>query len=209
MIVGRWTTRALGELLPYDNDVIVFLPDGTGWIFVMNKRSWYTDTFIWGKNANGSLYIEGKIHEYMKEEAKASKIFIQEVFYKSDEAASGRIITFSSSLSSGHFLFGLDDDDVPDLVKEMTEVERIQERIKFLHWYTPSSIVEHVSKELVEMDNQYLSFLLQPLGKEYWDNAALVLTKIDQTRIEPLIPGLIEWMYDKLARSYECCRVIM
>lgn len=27
MITRRWSTRALGEFQPYDNDVIVFLPD--------------------------------------------------------------------------------------------------------------------------------------------------------------------------------------
>lgn len=46
------------------------------------------------------------------------------------------------------------------------------------------------------MDNQHLSLLLQPLDKAYWDNAALVLSRIAYSRLEPIIPGLIEWMYD-------------
>lgn len=118
MIIGRWSTRALGELRPYDNDVIVFLPDSTGWIYAMNKRTWYTNTFIWKYDANGSLCIEGKAYEYMNEEAKNSNVYFEELFYKIDDVSSGRIIAFTSPLSNEHFVFGLDDDDVPDLVKE-------------------------------------------------------------------------------------------
>ncbi|WP_169086709.1 hypothetical protein [Paenibacillus sp. PL91] len=115
----------------------------------------------------------------MKEKAKSSKIFIDELFYKLDDVSTGRIITFSSPLNNGQFIFGLDDDNVPDLLKEMTNIERIHEHIKFLHWYTPESIVEHICKELVGIENKYLSLLFQPLEIEYWDNAALVLSRIE------------------------------
>jgi len=196
MIIGRWSTRALGELQPYDNDVLVFLPDGTGWIYVMNRKDWFFDTFIWKYNENGSLCIEGQIHEYNDEEFKVSGISFKEVFYTVELISPKKIATFSTSLSSGHIKYGFDDDGIPNLNKDMNEPERIHELIKFLHWDTPKSVIENVIKELVQIDNQYLPFLLQPMGKAYWDNAALVLSEIEYVRLEPLIPGMIEWMRD-------------
>ncbi|UHA73490.1 DUF5071 domain-containing protein [Paenibacillus sp. 481] len=182
--------------MPYDNDVLVFLKNGTGWMYSMNKQGWSSDTFVWKKNENGSLCIEGKVHEYKREEARESKILFNEVFYKVTTGLSGKVITFSSPISSDHTTFGLDDGDVPDLDREMTVFEKIHEQIKLLHWYTPNCIVDSVLQELIQIDDQHLHLLVLPYGKAYWDNAALVLSKIESKRLEVIIPDMIEWLYD-------------
>jgi hypothetical protein len=97
---------------------------------------------------------------------------------------------------SGHTKFGLETRDVPDLNKQMTEETRILELIKMLDWHTPACIVKSVSEELVNIPDRHLPMLIQPLGKAYWDNAALVLTKIESRRLKRHIPDLLEWLQD-------------
>ncbi|MBW7475366.1 DUF5071 domain-containing protein [Paenibacillus oenotherae] len=196
MLIGKWSRRGLGEILFYDNEVIVFLPNGSGWLYVMKKRVSLFETFIWKYNENGSLYIEGKTHEYNEEEIRASRLFFQEIFYEVEVESSGRTITFSAPIGGEHVKFGRDDYEVPDLEGAATEEEKIHERIKLLHWDTPRSIREDAVQQLIPMDNAHLSLLLQPLGKPYWHDAALILCQIEHSRLEPLIPGMIEWMFD-------------
>lgn len=50
--------------------------------------------------------------------------------------------------------------------------------------------------ELALMSNLDPKTLLQPLGKEYWENAAIVLLKIGYPKVEVVIPGLFVWLQD-------------
>jgi hypothetical protein len=201
VIIGQWSTRALGEFRPSDNDVVVFLANGTGWCYGFDSGSWYSDTFLWSTNSNGSLRIEGKIHESNEVELTESgqvesPMHFEELSYRVESDSSGKRLAFSSSLKGNHTRYGLEEPDVPDLEKPMTPEERVHELIKLLHWYTPKSFVEAAISELLHTDEEYLPLLIQPLGKAYWDNAALVLSRMDDKRLETVIPGMIEWIAD-------------
>lgn len=197
MIVGKWSTRALGEVRPYDNDVLVFLSDGTGWIYQLNMRSWMTDTFQWGMKDNGSIFIIGVLHEYMDKVARQSEINRQEISFQIKEATSGvTILTFSHPLGSGQTKFGLETYDVPDFSKPLVEEAHIHEMIKMLHWHTPASIVNEAIEELIKIQDDYVHLLIQPHDKPYWDNAARVLARMDARRLEYHIPVLLLWLQD-------------
>ena len=46
------------------------------------------------------------------------------------------------------------------------------------------------------MEDLNLNDLLQPGGKQYWENAAKVLYKIGYPRIEEIMDGLLIWLQD-------------
>lgn len=50
--------------------------------------------------------------------------------------------------------------------------------------------------EIVQRENFDLKLLLQPMGKMYWDNAALVLSRMSHDRLAPVMDGLFEWIAD-------------
>lgn len=50
--------------------------------------------------------------------------------------------------------------------------------------------------EIALMDDINPKCLLQPISKEYWENAAKVLQKIRYPKIEEAIPGLFVWLQD-------------
>lgn len=77
------------------------------------------------------------------------------------------------------------------------KIEEIDFYIDKLDWNYPQEENELAINKLVDIDNNYMDMLLQPRCiKCYWDNAATVLKKIGYPRIEPIIPGLLEWLQD-------------
>jgi len=197
MIVGKWSTRALGELRPYDNDVLVFLKDGTGWIYQLNIGTWTFDTFKWEISDDGSISIVGVLKEINDDTVQKSEINIKNLQFWIDKMESGITrIRFSEALGSGHTEFGLETKDVPDLNKALTEEDRIHELIELLHWHTPMSIVNKVIEELKDIKYEYMHLLMQPIGKAYWDNAALALSRIDHEKLKDFIPDLLMWLHD-------------
>jgi hypothetical protein len=197
MIIGKWSTRALGELRPYDNDVLVFLADGTGWLYQFNRDSWVCDTFAWGWNENGSIHMSGVAHEGSHEGEANSRIHHEAIFFTiSEKTPEERTITFSVPLGSGHQLFGFETDEVPDYRRQSSEEERIREWIQSLHWYTPSHLIQSASDELVNIPGEYVHLLMQPSGKACWENAALVLARMDVGQLQECVPQLLEWLQD-------------
>lgn len=51
-------------------------------------------------------------------------------------------------------------------------------------------------KEICLNSNFNLNELIQPLGKECWENAARALSIMRYPRISEIIPGLFRWLQD-------------
>lgn len=67
---------------------------------------------------------------------------------------------------------------------------------KCLSWYASIDSQMKAINELASMANLIPSTLIQPSGKEYWENAARTLSVIGYPRIEEAIPGLFNWLQD-------------
>lgn len=65
-----------------------------------------------------------------------------------------------------------------------------------LSWKAPLDSQKRVINELASMVSLNPNIFIQPLSKEYWENAAKVLRKIGYPRIEGSIPGLFSWLQD-------------
>lgn len=68
--------------------------------------------------------------------------------------------------------------------------------LKNLSWNASIDSQKKAINELVSMANLNSSTLIQPSGKEYWENAARALSTIGYPRIEEAIPGLFNWLQD-------------
>lgn len=67
---------------------------------------------------------------------------------------------------------------------------------KDLDWNSPKETQEKAISEFVSMVNLNPIVLVQPYGKEYWENSALILCKIGFPGIENAIPYLFNWLQD-------------
>ncbi|MEQ8156526.1 MAG: DUF5071 domain-containing protein [Clostridiaceae bacterium] len=67
---------------------------------------------------------------------------------------------------------------------------------KNLSWNAPLDSQNKAINEIASEVNVNLNDLIQPLSKEYWENAARVLSKIGYPKIEEAIPGLFNWLQD-------------
>lgn len=65
-----------------------------------------------------------------------------------------------------------------------------------LNWNTSIENQERAINEISSIDDLNPQDLLQPIGKEYWENAAKVLFEMGYPRIEEAIPGLFFWLQD-------------
>lgn len=65
-----------------------------------------------------------------------------------------------------------------------------------LSWNASLDCQKKAINELALMDNLNPNALIQPLGKDYWENAARTLSMIGYPRIEEAIPGLFNWLQD-------------
>lgn len=65
-----------------------------------------------------------------------------------------------------------------------------------LSWNASLESQTRAINEIVSMTNLNPNSLIQPLGKEYWENAAKALVEIGYPRIGPAIPGLFGWLKD-------------
>ena len=69
-------------------------------------------------------------------------------------------------------------------------------KILNLDWNLPIDVQEKAISEIASMEDLNLNDLLQPGGKQYWENAAKVLYKIGYPRIEEIMDGLLIWLQD-------------
>jgi hypothetical protein len=67
---------------------------------------------------------------------------------------------------------------------------------KNLSWNASLDSQMEAINEIVSMTNLNPNDLIQPIGKEYWENAARVLSLIGYPRIEEVIPDLFNWLQD-------------
>jgi len=65
-----------------------------------------------------------------------------------------------------------------------------------LNWNASLESQKRAINDLASMANINPNTLVQPIGKEYWENAAKVLVEIGYPRIEVAIPGLFVWLQD-------------
>lgn len=65
-----------------------------------------------------------------------------------------------------------------------------------LSWDVPLDSQEKAIVQLASMENLDPKSLLQPLGKEYWENAAKILRSMGYPRISDVIEGLFAWLQD-------------
>jgi hypothetical protein len=70
------------------------------------------------------------------------------------------------------------------------------ELVEKLHWHYTVEEQEPAMSEIMQRESFDLKLLLQPMGKMYWDNAALVLTRMSCERLLPVMDGLFEWIAD-------------
>lgn len=71
-----------------------------------------------------------------------------------------------------------------------------RELVEKLHWHYTVEEQEPAMSEIVQRENFDLKLLLQPMGRMYWDNAALVLSRMSHDRLMPIMDGLFEWIAD-------------
>lgn len=71
-----------------------------------------------------------------------------------------------------------------------------KELVGKLHWYCPAEEQKLAIEEIVQRVNFDLSLLIRPISKMYWDNAALVLSRMKFERLLPIMDGLFEWLQD-------------
>ncbi|EKQ50588.1 MULTISPECIES: DUF5071 domain-containing protein [unclassified Clostridium] len=51
-------------------------------------------------------------------------------------------------------------------------------------------------EQLLKIDDEYVTLLVQPQEKKYWENSARVLKSIGFPRNKLAIPGLLQWLQD-------------
>jgi hypothetical protein len=74
--------------------------------------------------------------------------------------------------------------------------QEIKELIEQLDWNNPNIMQDEAIEKLSIIDEQNMQFLLQPIDKKYWYNAARAIIKIGYPRINSIIPGLLIWLKD-------------
>lgn len=72
----------------------------------------------------------------------------------------------------------------------------LNEKLESLSWNCDAILQEETVSYFVENIGDQIGILIQPLGKDCWENAALILSKIGTPRVNTNIPELIEWLKD-------------
>ncbi len=70
------------------------------------------------------------------------------------------------------------------------------ELVEKLHYYCPEQEQKQAIEEILQRENFDLSLLIRPCGGIYWENAALVLSRMKHERLLPIMDGLFEWLQD-------------
>jgi len=55
---------------------------------------------------------------------------------------------------------------------------------------------EDAIKQLTQIDDKFVSLLVQPMDKKYWENSAKVLKAIGYPKNKDAISGLFQWLKD-------------
>ena len=66
--------------------------------------------------------------------------------------------------------------------------------IEKLSWDMPEDVQNNAMYLLKNIDDEKIGMLVQPIGKPWWENSAIVLKKIGYPRIKQVIPKLLEWI---------------
>lgn len=76
------------------------------------------------------------------------------------------------------------------------EKREAEELIKALKWDVNEDEQKIAFDKLAYIEPELVEVLLQPINKDYWENAAKVLKLIGYPRNKLAIPGLLEWLQD-------------
>ncbi len=69
--------------------------------------------------------------------------------------------------------------------------------INELDWNLPKNIQLLAQKKIKSIEGFDFSLLLQPLGKQYWENAAIILCSTNKELLnKSIIAGLFDWLKD-------------
>lgn len=77
----------------------------------------------------------------------------------------------------------------------MDNVE-IDEYINNLNSEAPQYLQDYAISKLFDLEESKLHLLIQPMSKNNWSNAAIVLKQIGYPRVKSIIPELLEWIQD-------------
>lgn len=72
----------------------------------------------------------------------------------------------------------------------------VNQLILDLYFHLPDEVHTQALEKLVNIEEEYLDMLLQPISKGYWEYAAIALKKIGYPRYKSILPGLLEWLQD-------------
>ncbi len=75
-------------------------------------------------------------------------------------------------------------------------MECINELIAELSWDNSLEVQEEAIEKLLKIDEEYVTMLLQPYDKKYWENSAKVLKALDYPQNSRAIPGMFRWLRD-------------
>lgn len=75
-------------------------------------------------------------------------------------------------------------------------MSKVSKLINNLSWDMPEDLQKSAINQLELINENELPLLIQPKGKECWENAAKVLGKIGYPRVKLIIPELLEWLKD-------------
>lgn len=72
----------------------------------------------------------------------------------------------------------------------------IQKLLEDLSWDNPKDVVDTAINKLLQIDDEQVTVLLQPVNKSCWENAAKVLKMMGYPKNELALPGLLDWIRD-------------
>ena len=71
----------------------------------------------------------------------------------------------------------------------------IDEIMDMLDWNQPPAVQEK-GRQLAK-NIRYINVFLQPLGKNLWDNCAIILSERSDEELRPYLSDLLEWILDR------------
>jgi hypothetical protein len=72
----------------------------------------------------------------------------------------------------------------------------LNEYIENLNCEQAQYLQDYAVSRLIDIEDVKLHLLLQPISKNHWRNAAIVLKEIGYPRVKAIIPELLQWIQD-------------
>jgi hypothetical protein len=111
-IIGMWSIDIMYGPGAQEDTMIVFLPNGTGWIEISHYILCELETFYWKCESNGKISILGDVSFESNDVWEKSQINFENIMYeiKNEMTPSGRtmeVVSFSTPLWLSESRFGL------------------------------------------------------------------------------------------------------